>query len=1138
MKKHFFLLSLLMFLIFYFSEISLSQPRQHISLDKGWKFHLGSASSAERDFGYGLVSIYSKNGKSEGTAIYPGFDDSHWRNVDLPHDWAIELPFVNHPSSDVMSHGYKPIGGYFPENSIGWYRRSFDIPSSDSGFRFSLTFDGVYRDAKFWLNGYYLGNNESGYSGIEYDITDFVWFDKPNVLVVRVDATQYEGWFYEGAGIYRHVWLNRYPEIHIPSNGVFAYSIPKGKSSIIHLEITIINSSLKDNIVGVETQIKSRDGRVMARTLSKSISISALGESIINQDIKIDHPHLWNLDDPYLYRIETSIVSDDKIIDRTSMPFGIRSIKWDADKGFFLNDRPIKLLGVNMHQGHAGLGVALPDGMQYYRINRLKQMGANAYRCSHHPPTPELLDACDSLGMLVINENRLLNTSPEYFDQFSKMVIRDRNHPSVILWSIGNEEGYIQTNGNGKRMAITLIEKLKRLDPSRKVTYAADVSNVFKGINEVIPIRGFNYREEAMEDYHKDHPHQPIIGTEMGSTVTTRGIYSYDSINCYLPDLDLTAPWWASRADEWWPIVAENPWAAGGFIWTGMDYMGEPTPFHWPNIGSHFGVMDQCGFPKNLYYYYQSWWDTTLPVLNIAPHWNWLNRWGFEPEVWIDSNADSVNLKLNGKDLGTRLIQKNQHLKWKVKYEPGLLEAKGYKNGFEFISKIETTGPAFELVVSPHKTTAIANSTDVVVINISAVDTGGREVPTANNRVRFKVTGPAKIIGVGNGDPSSHEPDKCETGLWQRSLFQGKCQVILQMGDTPGKVGFEASTEGLWPASTEIHTLPASFHNIAPAIDQIKPSGLPDGERIMGADISFLPQLEAEGMKFYDFGSNVPEDVFEILKKYGFNYIRLRIFYQPENPEGYSPDKGYCNLKQTLEMARRIKKAGMKFLLDFHYSDYWADPGKQYKPAAWASLPFEILKDSVRNYTVRVLLALKAQGTLPDMIQPGNEINHGMLWPEGHISQPDQLSGLLEASISGIKEVAPEVPIMLHLALGGQNEESVFWLNNMFARGIDCDIIGLSYYPRWHCTLDDLKYNMRDLIRRYGKDIIVVEYSQKKEEVAGAVFALPNGKGKGCFIWEPLNTWEGIFDKNGKPTRWLHAYENIKAMYLDENSKN
>ncbi|HOX81327.1 MAG TPA: beta galactosidase jelly roll domain-containing protein, partial [Bacteroidales bacterium] len=374
MKKYFFF-SFLTFLIFYFPFVLQSQHRQQISLDKSWKFHLGSASSAEKDFGYGLVNIYSKNGKSEGTAIYPGFDDSNWRRVNLPHDWAIELPFINHPSFDVMSHGYKPVGGFFPETSIGWYRRSFDISRSDSGYRFSLTFDGVYRDAKFWLNGYYLGNNQSGYSGVEFDITDFVWFDKPNTIVVRVDATQYEGWFYEGAGIYRHVWLNRYPEIHIPSDGVFAYSIPKGKSCIIHFETTISNSSLNDKMVSMETKVKSRDGRLIAQNMSKSVRTASSGQTRVNQQIKIDNPHLWNLDDPYLYRIETSILSEGKILDKVSMPFGIRFITWDADKGFFLNNKPVKLLGVNMHQGHAGLGVALPDGMQYYRINRLKQMG-------------------------------------------------------------------------------------------------------------------------------------------------------------------------------------------------------------------------------------------------------------------------------------------------------------------------------------------------------------------------------------------------------------------------------------------------------------------------------------------------------------------------------------------------------------------------------------------------------------------------------------------------------------------------------------------------------------------------------------------------------------------------------------------
>ena len=301
--------------------------------------------------------------------------------------------------------------------------------------------------------------------------------------------------------------------------------------------------------------------------------------------------------------------------------FGVRSFRFDATQGFFLNGKHVKLQGTNNHQDHAGVGSAFPDYLQYYRMRLLKNMGVNAYRTSHNPPTPALLDACDSLGMLVMDETRLLNSSPEYINQFERMVLRDRNHASIFLWSIGNEEGWIQTIGTGKRIAQTLMAKQKELDPTRTSTYAADVPNVFRGVNEVIPIRGFNYRQFAVADYHRDHPNQPILGTEMGSTVTTRGIYIKDSIRGYVPDQDITAPWWASKAEDWWKLAAENAYWMGGFVWTGFDYRGEPTPYRWPNINSHFGIMDMCGFPKNIYYYYQSWW-TDKDVLHISPHWN------------------------------------------------------------------------------------------------------------------------------------------------------------------------------------------------------------------------------------------------------------------------------------------------------------------------------------------------------------------------------------------------------------------------------------------------------------------------------------------------------------------------------------
>ena len=398
--------------------------------------------------------------------------------------------------------------------------------------------------------------------------------------------------------------------------------------------------------------------------------------------------------------------------------------------------------------------------------------------------------------MLVLDEQRLLNSSPEYCDQFQRLIKRDRNHASVFLWSIGNEEQNIQGNDFGKKIAQSLLHIQKELDPSRTSTYAADMGNDFKGVNEVIPIRGFNYREYAVADYHKAHPNQPLLGTEMGSTVTTRGIYEKDSIRAYVPDQDITAPWWASKAETWWKLAAENKYWLGGFVWTGFDYRGEPTPFKWPNINSHFGIMDVCGFPKNIYYYYQSWW-TNEDVLNISPHWNWPNKIGQPIDVWVNSNADEVELFLNGKSLGKKIMPRNSHLQWEVNYEPGTLQAIANKKGKELITKIETTKEADQIVLSPDKEVVKADGKDGIVVNVSFLDSEYKEVPDANNLIEFSISGDAKIIGVGNGDPSSHEPDKCEEGKWQRSAFNGKCQVIIQAGKTPGKIILEAKSNGL-----------------------------------------------------------------------------------------------------------------------------------------------------------------------------------------------------------------------------------------------------------------------------------------------------------------------------------------------------
>lgn len=786
-------------------SILSANAQKKINFDEGWKFHFGHAANPDKDFDYGNKLLFHKSNVYETTILSPKFIDTTWTKVSVPHDWVVELPFVKSKTHEMDTHGYKPVGSAYPETSIGWYRKHFTIDKKDQGKRFEIQFDGIYRNAAIWVNGFYVGTNFSGYVGNSYDITDYMNFEGDNVMVVRVDATQAEGWFYEGAGIYRHVWLNIHNNVHIPNDGLFVHATINGKNATVNIETEIENKNLAPSNAVVYSYITDQNGQQISKTSEQKLSFAVNQKSTVKQKLTLNNVRLWSLEDPYLYKVVSVVKQGNQIVDKKKSNFGVKNVRFDAKEGFFLNGKHIKIQGTNNHQDHAGIGSALPDYMQYYRIKLLKGLGSNAYRASHNAPTPELLDACDSLGMLVLDEQRLLNSSPEYIDQFKRILKRDRNHPSIFLWSIGNEEQNIQGNDYGKRIAQSLLAIQKELDPTRTSTYAADMGNEFKGINEIIPIRGFNYREYAVADYHRDHPDQPLLGTEMGSTVTTRGIYEKDEIRAYVPDQDITYPSWASRAETWWKLAAENDYWLGGFVWTGFDYRGEPTPYKWPNISSHFGIMDVCGFPKNIYYYYKSWW-TNEDVLHISPHWNWPEKIGKPIDVWVNTNADDVELFLNGKSLGKKTMPRNSHLQWQVTYEPGTLEAIAYKKGKKLTTKVETTGQASKVIVTPDKTVMLADGKDANVINVSFADAQGREVPDANNMVYFTISGDAKIIGVGNGDPSSHEADKCEDGAWQRNAFNGKCQVIIQSGKTAGTVQLETKSNGLTSATTTIQT--------------------------------------------------------------------------------------------------------------------------------------------------------------------------------------------------------------------------------------------------------------------------------------------------------------------------------------------
>ncbi len=438
-------------------------------------------------------------------------------------------------------------------------------------------------------------------------------------------------------------------------------------------------------------------------------------------------------------------------------------------------------------------------------------------------------------------------------------------------------------------------------------------------------------------------------------------------------------------------------------------------------------------------------------------------------------------------------------------------------------------GTPVGVMLTSYSTTLIANGKDNTMLRITIIDKNGKEITSAENDLDVYVKGSGYISNTDESkvynviDSSGVTYAKCK-------LANGVCNLKFVAGTIPDVIKIEVKSDSLWTAGHEIHTVPADFVQMKPTSDQL-PETKVYINKMIGADISFLPEMEAKGKKFYDGGEEI--EAIQLLKNHGFNFIRLRIFVNPENKNGYSPEIGYCGLAYTLKMAKRVKDANMKILLDFHYSDYWADPQKQFKPEAWEGLNFEQLKDSVKNYTSRVLMAMKEQGTMPDMVQVGNEINHGMIWPDGHISNPDGLAALLISGVEGVKKVDSNVPIMMHIALGGINDESVFWLDNMIARGVEFDIIGISYYPRWHGTLDDLNSNANDLVSRYNKPLNIVEYSDYKKEVHDIVFGLPDNMGKGACIWEPLSWGRQIISEDGKTIESILVYDSLSELYLN-----
>ena len=785
------------------ASMNAQNVRETIRLDDGWKFAFGNAADPKKDFGCGTeyFNYLTKANSIHNEGPYAAnFNDSTWQEVKVPHDWVSILPYADVASH---SHGYKTVGYKYPETSVGWYRKTINIPACDLGKHIALQFDGIFRNARVWFNGFYMGTEPSGYATQVYDVTEYVNYGGDNLICVRADATLEEGWFYEGAGIYRDAWLMKSAAVGVAPFGTFVYADLKQPYDkvTIYVETEVNNHSLTTQQCEVSHRLLDADGREVAKSESSTIMLRA--KQTLNSQLltlNLNAPHLWSPADPYLYKVETTVKVDGRVTDVYETTTGIRDIEFDADRGFLLNGQPLKLKGVNMHQDHAGVGAAIPDALQAWRIKQLKKMGCNAYRASHNPMTPALLDICDREGILVIDENRLTGINEEHLRLLERMIKRDRNHPSVILWSNGNEEWGMENTIQGTRIAAAMREYTHLLDPTRHSTIAnAGGREMVKGLDVV----GFNYIvQNDVDNQKKNNPTWKIVGTEETTGCGTRGWYFKDEkYPGRMVSLNRTMEQnYENIIERGWKFYDERPWAAGLFYWTGFDYRGEPNPLSYPAHDSEFGILDYCGFPKDEAYYLKSWW-TDEPVLHIFPHWNLQGHEGEEVEVWAYSNCDEVELTVNGKKLGRQPMPRNGHLKWKAVYQPGRVEATGYKNGKRILTKtIETTKAAAKVVLKADRHQIAADGQDMAIVNIELHDQKGRFVPNACPVLTFCLEGDANIIGCGNGDPSylgSDHPDKQPCHTFSIPAFNGRAQVLIQSGKLPSTVTLKCTADGL-----------------------------------------------------------------------------------------------------------------------------------------------------------------------------------------------------------------------------------------------------------------------------------------------------------------------------------------------------
>lgn len=794
------------------------QARDVRLFDEGWLFLLGD----------------------EPEMAQPGYDDSRWRRLSLPHDWAIEGDFsATNPSG---------AGGGALPGGVGWYRKHFRLPATEGERRYYLAFDGVYMNSTVYVNGHEVGSRPYGYSSFEYDLTPYVRPDSDNVVAVRVDnSDQPNSRWYSGCGIYRHVWLTATNPLHIARWGVHVVTDVGGT---VDVELAVSGDADGQHRPVFRHTLLAPDGRTVAVTSAKSL----------RQTLRVSHPLRWSVDSPHLYTLKSEVLVDGEVVDAVTTRTGFREFRFDAATGFWLNGRNLKINGVCLHHDLGCLGAAVNEDAMRRQLVKLKAMGCNAIRCSHNPPAPELLDLCDEMGFIVMDESfdmwrrrKTRNDYARFFDEWherdlSDLLLRDRNHPSVLMWSIGNEvleqwsgvgadeltleQANLLLNAGHDDSTLAHGEELtpnslltlhlagivRKYDRTRPVTAGCNEpspdNHLFK--SGALDLIGFNYHREWIKDVPRNFPGKPFLLTESVSALQTRGYYRMPSDSLFIAPERWDKPYtdpsmmcssydnqhvpWGSTHEETWDIVKHTPYCAGQFIWTGFDYLGEPTPYGFPARSSYFGIIDLAGFPKDIYYMYQSEWTDT-PVLHLFPHWNW--KKGETVDVWAYYNqADEVELFLNGESLGVKSKPDDAfHVCWRVPFTPGTLKAVSRRDGKEVLTReIRTAGEPARIMLIPDRSALHADGTDLSFVTVEIQDKDGNLVPYADNLLRFTVEGDGFIAGTDNGDQN----DPVSLKKPERHAFYGKAMAVIQNTGKAGTIRLKATAEGLPDAIVEI----------------------------------------------------------------------------------------------------------------------------------------------------------------------------------------------------------------------------------------------------------------------------------------------------------------------------------------------